>query len=746
MGYPCVKQPDQSSCGAAALSTIALFYKKAVNFQQIRELAGTDQIGTNFSGLKNVGERLGFEVIGVGGTYEELHSVPLPAIAHVINKDRQGHFAVIFELTKTGVIIADPSSGIETLTKEEFCKIWSGRLLLFSPRDDFAEAGKDVSTKISPWDRYLKLLLPHTPRFTEIFVASIILVFLSLASAFFIQHLVDSVLVHGESRLLNVLAIGMIILILFKALFGVIKQYLLSYIGRKILLSLISGFLRHVLHLPLRFFETQQTGDILSRINDTVKINQLISGTTITVVLNSVLTVMFLGIMFYYDFKLTLMVVAFLPLLVLSIWAFDPKIRKLSRRTMENAARMQSYMVENVAGIASVKALGTEEQRCHGSDERLVEMIQTGFSLQMITLKQQFLQTLVTGTLGITVLWYGGHRVMDGALSIGQLMFFNTLLGSLLEPLNGLVNAQVAVRDGLISLDRIGEIIDLPREPLHEINKCQLQSVQDGIHLKNVTFGYGSRGDVLQNVSIQIPVGQRVAIVGESGSGKTTILKLLLRFYDPTKGVITIDGRDTRDINISSLRSRIGFVSQEPNFFYGSIKQNITAGMPTATFDQIAAVTQAVALERFINGLPERYETILGEGGINLSGGQRQRLALARVLLQDPEIVIFDEATSHLDSRTEQTIQNNLLTYLKGKTVVIVAHRLSSIRTADLIYVLEQGRVVESGVHAQLLRQNGFYADYWHSQVGYDRDMAPPNESPVDFRPTYESDSLPINA
>lgn len=718
MSYPCVKQHDQSSCGAAALATISLYYKRAINFHQIRDLAGTDQIGTNFLGLKDAAERLGFEAIGVEGEYEEIPEVPLPAVAHVVNADGLGHFVVLFEINKKGVIVADPAHGIEKLTKEEFCQKWTKRLLLLTPRDDFEEAGDGLTKQISPWKRYFQLLLPQSRYLIEIFFAALLITILGLASAFFIQHLVDSVLVHGEKKLLNVLALGMIILILFKSLLGIVNQYLLIYVARKIHLSLISKYLRHALHLPLKFFETKQVGDVLSRVNDATKVNQLISGTTLTVVLNSFLTVIFLGIMYYYDWKLALLVTLFLPFIVGATLGFNPAVKTFSRRAMEQASRLQSYIVENVMGVSSIKALGIEERRGHGADEKLVQTIQTHFSLQKTGLTQHALQTLITGVLGIIVLWYGGYRVFAGELTIGQLMFFNTLLASLIDPLNHLTEAQLSIQDGFVALDRLGEVLDLKAEKLHEPKKFQLEKLQSGIKLENVTFRYGNRGDVLQNVSIDIPLGWKIAIIGESGSGKSTILKLLMRFYDPSEGVVSIDGVDLKDYELASVRSKISLVAQEPHIFFGSIRDNILAGFPNATMEQIMFAAQMADLHDFINELPERYETKIGEGGMALSGGQRQRLAMARAIISDPDIFIFDEATSHLDSQTELTIQKNFKEYLSGKTVISVAHRLSTIRTADWIYVLDKGRVVEANTHEKLLTYNGVYANYWYSQVG----------------------------
>ena len=343
-------------------------------------------------------------------------------------------------------------------------------------------------------------------------------------------------------------------------------------------------------------------------------------------------------------------------------------------------------------------------------------LVQDIFSLQKMGISMSGAGTFVTGIAGIVILWFGGHRVIDGALTIGQLMFFYTLLGYMLEPLERLASVDLQLQDALVAVDRLYQVLDIEIEPHAVENKVTLTGLSEGIELHDVAFKYGCRSNVLDHVSLQIPAGKTIAIVGESGSGKSTLLKLLMRFYDPTEGRILIDGVDARDIDLDSLRSRIGLVSQDPYIFNGTIRDNIALGQANATMQQVVEAARAAGLDEFISQLPDRYESMIGERGANLSGGQRQRLAIARALLRDPDILIFDEATSHLDTATERAIQRSLKTALAGRTVILVAHRLSTIRQADVIYVMESGAIAESGTHHELIEQDGRYTALWRAQ------------------------------
>jgi ATP-binding cassette subfamily B protein len=525
------------------------------------------------------------------------------------------------------------------------------------------------------------------------------------------------VLIRHEERLLNALGIGMLLILLFQTLFGMLRQYLVAHVGRKVDLALIVDYTRHILGLPLQFFEMRRVGEILSRVNDTAKVREAISGTTLTAVVDGTLVVLLTVLLWLYDVALALVATAFVPLLVLSGVVHHPTARRRSREAMEKAAQLSAHLVEDISSVETVKAFGAERMRAEEGEGRLVELVQSLFAIEKLGLSISALGTLVTALASLVVLWYGGHRVMGGILTIGQLMFFHSLLGYLLGPLERLACVNLKLQDALIAVDRLYQILDLAVEARADHQKATFQGVRHAIELEDVGFRYGCRANVLEHISLRIPAGTTVAIVGESGSGKSSLLKLLMGFYTPTAGRILIDGVDMRDFAVASLRSCIGLVAQEPFIFNGTMRENIAFGQPGASLEEVIEVAQVAGLEEFVTSLPERYDTLIGERGANLSGGQRQRLAIARALIRQPAILIFDEATSHLDTATERAIQVSLKTALAGKTVVLVAHRLSTIREADLIYVLHRGRIVQAGTHRQLLEQEGLYNTLWRAQT-----------------------------
>jgi ATP-binding cassette subfamily B protein len=726
--YACIRQTDQSDCGAAALATVALHYRRPLGIQQLRDLAGTDRIGTNLLGLLHAAEQLGFLAKGVKGPYDALSQVPLPAIAHVKTEEGLGHFVVFYRVKKNTVVIADPARGLQTLSREAFCQRWTGYLLLLVPEQHRPPVASG-SVPVSPWRRFLGLLSAHTPVLAEAFLCALLMTVLGVATSYFLQHLVDSVLVRHEGRLLNALGLGMLLILLFQTLFGMLRQYLVAHVGRKVDLALIAGYARHILGLPLQFFEMRRVGEILSRVNDAAKVREAISGTTLTAVLDGTLVVLLTVLLWLYDVPLALVATAFIPLLILSAVVHHPAVRRRSREAMEHAAHLSAHLVEDISSVETLKAFGAERLRAEEGEGRLVGLVQAIFALEKLGLSMQALGTGVTALAGLVILWYGGHRVMAGALTIGQLMFFHSLLGYLLGPLERLASVNLKLQDALIAVDRLYQILDLAGEARADHQKATFRGVHKAIELHDVSLRYGCRAPVLEHVSLHIPAGTTVAIVGESGSGKSSLLKLLLGFYEPTAGRILLDGVDMRDFALASLRSRIGLVSQEPFIFTGTVRENIALGRPGARLEAVVEAARVAGLEEFITSLPERYDTVIGERGANLSGGQRQRLAIARALLRKPEILIFDEATSHLDTATERAIQGSLKTALAGKTVVLVAHRLSTIREADLIYVLHRGQIVQAGTHRQLLEQEGLYRTLWRAQTDEGDGAPPPRES-----------------
>lgn len=714
--YAFVRQDDQSDCGAAALATIAEHYRAPISVQQLRDLAGTDRIGTNLRGMVGAAEQLGFAAKAVKGPWEALPDVPMPAIVHVVNEEGLGHYVVLHRLKRNSVVIADPAKGIRKLSREAFCKLWTGYVLIISPDDSKSLRHSEGSVQ-SPWTRLVQLFSRHMGILAEGFVCAILITLLGISTSYFVQHLVDSVLVRGERQLLNALGIGMLLIFIFRTLFSVVRQYLLAHVGRRVDLLLVSSYARHVLRLPTSFFEMRQVGEILSRINDASNVRDAINGMALTALTDCVMVVISLGVLFAYDLQLAAIATGFVPLLVGAVLLHHRPVKTKSRETMENSAKFYAHLIEDISGVDTIKAFGVESARCDQGEGHLLRLVQSEFTLQKLGISMGTAGAFVTGIAGTIILWFGGHRVISGALTIGELMFFYTLLGYLLDPLERLAAVNLKLQEALVAVDRLYQIMDLAPEQGSGKRRATFEGPKRSIEFRNVTFRYGCRDDVLKRLSLTIPAGKTVAIVGESGSGKTTLLKLLLRFYEPKSGQVLVDGKDFRDFDIHSLRDHIGLVSQDPFIFNGTVHENIALGHQQADMKDIAEAAEAAGIGEFINSLPERYDTVIGERGANMSGGQRQRLAIARALLRRPDVLIFDEATSHLDTATELAIQASMQQVFSDKTVVIVAHRLSTIKDADLIFVLEDGAVQETGTHAELLSADGGYAKLWRAQT-----------------------------
>ncbi|MBL9161909.1 MAG: peptidase domain-containing ABC transporter [Planctomycetaceae bacterium] len=712
--YRLVRQNDQADCGPAALATLARHHGLSVNLEYLRHLSHTDRDGASLFGLRQAAELLGFSAKAVRLPAESLATAPLPAIAHLTLADGAGHYVVLFRVARRSVVIGDPAGGIETLPMEKFLQRWSGNLLLAVP--DGVSKTNTHPRPASPIKQFLHLLTPHRALIGEVVLCALLMALLAVSTSYFVQHLIDSVLVHSERTLLNACGVGMLLIVLLRTAFGAARQYLLAFMGRRIDLILIGGYSRHILRLPVQFFHTRRVGEIFSRVGDADKLRDAISGATTTAIVDGTVVVALLTLLWCYDLPLAAAATLIVPVFLGAIALNHSAIARHSRASMERGSLFAAHLVEDISGVETIKACDAQSMRSDRTEAHLVSFIQSMFSLAKLDVWMTSLSTLISGLAGVAILWLGGHRVLTGAITIGQLLFFYTLVITMLEPLGRLASVNLKIHEALSAVERLFQILDLEVEPIG-YDQAPFTHIRREIQLQNVSFGYGSKHDVLEQVNLTIPSGKMVAIVGESGSGKSTLLKLLLRFHSPSAGQILVDGVDLRDFALGSLRNRLGVVTQDAYVFTGSIRENISLGSPQATLTDVIAAAKAAGLDAFINTLPLRYDTMVGERGSNLSGGQRQRLAIARALVGHPEMLIFDEATSQLDTATERQIQENLRKTLAGRTVLVVAHRLSTIMDADLIYVMQSGRVAECGSHGELLAAGGAYAKLWESQT-----------------------------
>ncbi len=709
--YVCVKQHDEKDCGAACLATIIKTRGKQLSIAQIREMAGTDLQGTSAYGLIKAAEQLGFTAKGVKGDQEAFFSeFPLPAVAHVVVNGNLLHYVVIHNITKEEVIIADPGKGIVRMSPTEFFEQWTGVLILMTPTVDFQTGNEQKGL----FQRFFHLLVPQKKLLTHIFFASILYTALGILGAFYFKFLMDDIVPYGLTQSLHVISVGIIALGLFKIVLSIFRSYLLAHLSIRIDIPLILGYYDHVLKLPMNFFGTRKTGEILSRFNDAGNIREAISGVTLTVMIDTLMAIVG-GVLLYLS-NPGLFAIALLMVILYggTVIMFNKPYRERNQVLMEDGAQLNAYLYESVKGVDTLKAFGAERQASEKTERLYVKQLRESLKL----MKLNFLRSSLTGTVGLVggtlILWVGAYKVIQGELTLGQLMVFNSLLAYFVDPVSNLINLQPAMQTALVATERLGEILDLELEQTAlETKKMKPQSLCGDLVVQHLDFRYGTRQLTLKDVNLNIPQGSKVALVGESGSGKTTLAKLLLYYYQAEKGEIFIEGNNIKDIQIASLREKIAYVHQETFLFSGSIMDNLLLGNPDLTMDEVVAACKQAQAHEFINEMPLRYESRLEENGSNLSGGQRQRLAIARALLKKPDILILDEATSNLDSVTEAALQETINGLGNDLTLIIIAHRLSTIRHCDQIFVFDKGEVVENGAHDELLLVGGRYAKLW---------------------------------
>jgi ABC-type bacteriocin transporter len=680
MGYPIIRQHDITDCGPAVLAMIAAYYRKRVSIARLRESAGTDRQGTNLAGLRSAAECIGFRSRAVRATSEALHRLQLPAVAHWQENNRN-HFVVLYKVSPKRVIIGDPACGLRKLTLDQFQKHWTGILLLLTPT---AELRNIVASK-SSFLRLCSLLLPHSRLFLDALLAAVLMTILTLTSSFFIQALVDFVFVLGRKPALNWLGLGMLLVTMARVCFLGLRSYLLAHLSQRIDAETVLGYYRHLLGLPLTFFYTRRTGEILSRLNDAIKIRVAISATTLAVIVDSLLVLTTAAIMTWLNWSLALRSLQLVPALAGVIWFLNKRMKRHQRTAIEKGADVEAQMVETIGSIHTIKAFRAEPRIQLATEARFHEMLGAAFKSQELAAQATTLSSLMVGLSTLGLLWFGGHEVLAGTLTVGQLMAFHTMLGTILGPIERLANANQSIQDAIIAADRLGEVMELQPELQRQRTSSIDVPMTGSIEFQNVTFRYGSRLPLLDSFNLRIERGECVGIIGESGCGKTTLANLLARFFEPESGRILIDGINLKDYTFDCLRREIVFVPQDIVLLNATIADNIRFGCPTATGLEVRAAARAARADEFIDRLPHSYETTVGERGFALSGGERQRIAIARAILLTPSILVLDEPTSHLDSQSEQAVQT-LIDQRRGiRTTIVISHRpLHVSRLVDL--------------------------------------------------------------
>lgn len=728
MKYYSIRAHDTTDCGAACIATVCKQYGLQVSIAKIREYSGTDRQGTNVYGVVKALEEMGFTAKAVKGDKKSIFTdFPLPCIAHVIVQGNMMHYVVIHKITSKYILISDPAKGLVKLTHEEFFGPdtfdentrndfykWSGILVITRPSNDFKKGNKSNSIM----KQYMELIKPQKKIFLIILLASLIYNALGIGAAYYFQALVDYILPNTLMKTLSVISIGIILLNIFKVILEAFRTQLLIYLSQRLDISLLLGYYRHVIELPMNFFGTRKVGEIVSRFNDASKVRETISSGTLSIIMDTIMVIGGGTLLYYQSNEMFGVTMVMVVLYVIIVLCFNKIYDRVNREQMEDNAQLVSYLVESLNGIQTVKVNNAEHKVNVKTESKFVKSLRSVFNLSFVTNIQNSLKSFVQLIGEVVLLWVGGINVIKGNITIGQLITFNTLVIYFLDPVKNLIDLQPKIQTAKVAADRLNEIMELDVEKLEiENKKLKPASIYGDIEFKNVDFRYGKRKLVLKDVNLKIQKGSKVAFVGESGSGKTTLSKLLLHLYIPEKGSISIGGNNIDDIQIETLRDRISYISQETFLFSGSILENLTLGSESVTLDQVMEASRISRADEFINELPLRYETNLEENGANLSGGQRQRLAIARALLKKSDILILDEATSNLDSITEKYIQDTLESIGEDMTVIFIAHRLSTIKKCDNIFVMEKGELIESGTHEELVNLGGKYSQLVNQQA-----------------------------
>ncbi|WP_427501723.1 type I secretion system permease/ATPase (plasmid) [Methylomonas sp. MED-D] len=730
--------PADLDTGLAALLMMAAFHGVAADEAALRHEFGPalvpDREGRcrfDNRALQLAAQRLGLTAKPRRQDPKRLALAPLPAIA--LGKDGRYFILAKYDagspapagpdqggaapthggLPNAGgkALIQRPGEPPAVMTLAELLASWTGELLFFTSKASYAgEAAQFDFT----W--FIPALIKYRKLFGEVLLISLVLQLIGLVTPLFFQVVMDKVLVNHAMKTLNVIAIGLIGAMLFEAALSGIRTWVFAHTSSKIDVELGARLFKHLLALPTAYFQARRVGDSVARVRELENIRSFLTGNAITLLLDLLFSVIFIGVMLYYSAWLTLIVVVSIPLYILLSVVFTPVIRARLDEKFNRSAESQAFLVETISGIDTVKAMAVEPRWTQHWEKQLAAYVTAGLSVTQAATLAGGGVNLISKLVTAAIMWLGATLVVDGQLTVGELVAFNMLSGQVSAPILRLAQLWNDFQQVGISMRRLGDILNTRSEVMGQ--KTRLPRIAGAIEFDQVSFRYRPDApDVIRAVDLRIAPGEVIGIVGRSGSGKSTLTKLVQRLFVPDRGRVLIDGHDIGIIDTASLRQQIGVVLQENTLFNRSIRDNIALVNPALPFEAVIEAAKLAGAHEFICELPEGYDTLVGEHGTGLSGGQRQRIAIARALISNPRILIFDEATSALDYESEKVIQDNMRRICQGRTVLIIAHRLSAVRDANRIVVMERGQIAETGRHQELLQvPNGIYAHLYQLQ------------------------------
>lgn len=701
-------QVDMRDCGVASLAMVFGYYGSYYSLATLRELAKTTQEGTTAFGLVKVAEGEGFETKAIRADmtlFDE--DIIYPFIAHVVKNGNLMHYYVVTGCDKKSIHIADPDPTVKMIKmpRERFEEEWTGVSLFIAPTPSYKVHKEKKDSLLS----FVPILARQKGLIVNIVVATLLVTLINIIGSYYLQSIIDTYIPEQVKNTLSIVSVGLVIVYILQQIISYAQEYLLLVLGQRLSIDVILSYIKHVFQLPMSFFATRRTGEIVSRFTDANSIIDALASTILSIFLDVSIIIIVSIVLFSQNVNLFFISLLALPIYTVIIFSFMKPFERMNQETMEANAVLSSSIIEDINGIETIKSLTSEKQRYQKIDKEFVDYLKKSFEYGKAESLQKTLKKLAQLLLNVGVLWMGANLVMDNKMTLGQLITYNSLLAYFTNPLENIINLQTKLQTAKVANNRLNEVYLVKSEFEETKTVHDLSNFQGKISFKDVSYKYGYGRDVLTNINLDIKPGSKVSFVGISGSGKTTLAKMLVNFFSPTKGEMLLDDVNLNDIDKESLRRYVNYLPQQPYVFNGTILDNLLLGAKEGTTQEdIFRAVQIAEIKDDIESMPLNYQTELTSDGVGISGGQRQRIALARALLTDSPVLILDEATSSLDVLTEKKIIDNLMAM--DKTLIFIAHRLTISERTEHIVVLDKGQIIEEGNHQELLAKEGFYA------------------------------------